>query len=272
MTFQDLGVNSKSEDGHVAAAAVLLNSPPSILKHRLIDGSSIFSAELQAVVLALKHVYLSKHTDFLILSDSLSALQALLNNKLDHPLLVQIRELHATLLKNGKDIVFIWIPSHCGIRGNSQADFHANQARDGPVDSKTTIYSDFKPSVYKYITKMWQEHWDTQPSNKLHSIVPNLNECISRCRKNRREEVVLCRLHIGHSYFTHSYLLKDEEAPFCFACNEPNTLKHILLTCSDLIQVRRKYFSAESMELLFRNVPPDSIFNFLREVNIYHQI
>ena len=37
--------------------------------------SSIYTAELRAILLALKHVYYSKEKSFLILSDSLSSLK-----------------------------------------------------------------------------------------------------------------------------------------------------------------------------------------------------
>ena len=263
---------SKSEDGRAAAAAVLQQKPPHIFKHRLIDGSSIYAAELQAILLALRHIYQSKDFNFLIISDSLSALQALKNNRLDHPLLVLIRELHASLIDEGNDIVFVWAPSHVGIRGNTEADIAANQARADPVAGKHVIFSDFKPVVNKYIQDEWQSQWDALTDNKLHKIIPSISDAIPRCRSNRREEVVLCRLHIGHSYFTHSHLLKGEERPFCFACDEPDNLEHVLISCADLIEVRRKHFSAESMKVLFRDVPPDSIFAFLKEINMFNKI
>ena len=263
---------SRSQDGRVGAAAVLMQNPPYILKHRLVNGSSIFSAELQAILLALKHIYQSQEYNFLILSDSLSALQALENNKLDHPLLIHIQQLHASLLTEGKDIIFVWIPSHIGISGNNQADFAANQARSEPVIGKHSIFSDFKPLVNEYIHREWQTHWDALTENKLHEIIPNILDCICRCRTNRREEVVLCRLHIGHSYFTHAHLLKDEEKPFCYSCHMSYTIEHILISCADLIDIRRKYYNAESMKVLFRDVPPDRIFAFLKEINIYHKI
>ena len=65
---------------------------------------------------------LLKEKSFLILSDSLSSLKAIFNLKCDHPILVQILELYMDLTKDGKDIVFIWIPGHVGIRGNWAAD------------------------------------------------------------------------------------------------------------------------------------------------------
>ena len=51
----------------------------------------------------------------------------------------------------------------------------------------------------------------------------------------REKKTVLYRLHIGHSYLTHSFILRTEEAPDCFACNVPITVKHILIECTDFI-------------------------------------
>ena len=264
---------SKSEEpSTVGSAAVQLQKSPQTLKHRLLDKSSIFSAELQAILLAFDHIKKSKLTDFVILSDSLSALQAIDNNKFDHPLLVEIRTQHYILLEMGKDIIFAWVPSHVGIRGNRLADQAANTAREGKTKSKTTAFADFKPAVNKYVHTLWQKSWDEETGNKLHKIVKKIDDPLLRCRPNRREEVVLCRLHIGHSYFTHAHLLKGEEAPYCYACDELETLEHLLISCIDLKEVRDKFFTAESMELLFRNVPPNDIFEYLRYIDIFYKI
>ena len=67
------------------------------------DDNSIYTA----ILLALKHVYYSKEKSFLILSDSLSSLQSILNLKYDHPVLVQILELYTEMTREGKEIVFI---------------------------------------------------------------------------------------------------------------------------------------------------------------------
>ena len=80
---------SKTEEG-VAAAAVSTKRMKKTFTCRLPDDSSIYTAELRAILLALKHVYYSKEKSFLILSDSLLSLQSILNLKYDHPVLVQI--------------------------------------------------------------------------------------------------------------------------------------------------------------------------------------
>ena len=45
----------------------------------------------------------------------------------------------------------------------------------------------------------------------------------------RKENTVLNRLHIGHSYLTHSFILGKEETPVCVACNTALslTIKHM---------------------------------------------
>ena len=80
-------------------------------------------------------------------------------------------------------------------------------------------------------------------SNKLLEILSKLvsDKLLSFC-KTRREDTFLNRLHIGHSYLTHSFLLKKEEPPVYVASNTIITVKHILIECADLVGVRKKCF------------------------------
>ena len=54
----------------------------------------------------------------------------------------------------------------------------------------------------------------------------------------------------------------------CIGCDELLTIKHILLTCSDLIQIRETHFTAQSLRVLFQEISPEKILNFLKEINI----
>ena len=110
---------SKVEE-KVAAAAVSSVAPNSPFSFRLRDHCSIYTAELQAILFALKQVYQSKEKKFMIFSDSLSALQALKNLKTDHPLLIQIQELLHKINADKKETIFMWVPGHTGIDGNRQ--------------------------------------------------------------------------------------------------------------------------------------------------------
>ena len=263
--------NNNNNSG-VASAAYLHTEPSTFLTHRLPDAGSIYTAELQALLLSLKLMYQSHFKKFLVFSDSLSALQAISHRNLNHPMLLDFFKLHSMLCSDDYDITFVWIPSHVGIRGNEIVDSLARQAVVEERSDSSVPFSDLKPLVTNYIKKEWQKEWDLQSDNKLYKIRPKLQEHLPGYFGSRREEVVLTRLHVGHCRLTHSFYFTQEERPWCFACDEQLSVEHILLSCADLIEVRHKHYTAESMKQLFRDVPPDIIFNFLKEVNVFHLI
>ena len=55
----------------------------------------------------------------------------------------------------------------------------------------------------------------------------------------------------------------------CMGCDEPLTIKHILLTSSDLTEIRESPFTAPALRVLFQEISPEKIFNFLKEINIF---
>ena len=89
-------------------------------------------------------------------------------------------------------------------------------------------------------------------SNKFHEMLPKLPDKLLSVCYTRKEDTVLNRLHIGHSHLTHSFILRKEEAPVCVACNAVITVKHILIGCADLLEIRKKYFEERSLYSLFR--------------------
>ena len=78
------------------------------------------------------------------------------------------------LTKDGKEIVFVWVPGRVGIRGNSAADAAAKDALAGGTSVELIPFSDSKSRANKYILELWQSEWDELPGNKLHKIFPVL--------------------------------------------------------------------------------------------------
>ena len=109
-------------------------------------------------------------------------------------------------------------------------------------------------------------------SNKFHEILRKLPDKLLSFCNTRKENTVLNRLHIGQSYLTHFFILRKEEAPVCVACNTVITVKHILIECADLLEIRKKYFEERSLYSLFRNVIPEIIFDFLRDIAVFYKI
>ena len=74
---------------------------------RLRDHSSVYTAELQAILFVLKQAYQSKEKKFTIFADSVSAMQVLKNLKTDHPLLIQIQELLHKINADKKETFYV---------------------------------------------------------------------------------------------------------------------------------------------------------------------
>ena len=93
----------------------------------------------------------------------------------------------------------------------------------------------------------------------------------SRIAENRRKEIMLARLRIGHSYtsITHSYLLKGDEEPQCIPCYAPLTIKHV--DCVDLAPIEQRFFDVDSLTTLFDTVKFESVFDFLKEIHLYRK-
>ena len=86
-----------------------------------------------------------------------SSLQAIFNLKYDHPILVQLLEVYMELTRDGRKTVFIWVPGHVGIRGNSAADSAAKDAHDGDISDELTSFADVKSRMNKYLLVLWHE-------------------------------------------------------------------------------------------------------------------
>ncbi|GFO50065.1 Pol-like protein [Plakobranchus ocellatus] len=258
---------SKLEE-KVAAAAYFPEHPDRSKATCLRDGASVFSAELEGIALALTEIKI------VIYSDSLSALQAIQSKNFK---VIDIRRLYNLIRKfpSYVHISFVWIPAHVGIRGNENVDKLAKAALNRiSTSGKLICYSDLKPKINNYIKSVWQRDWDAEGANKLHEVLPNLDEDLHRRGEGagRKRETAMCRLRVGHTWLTQSYLLKNEDQPFCYACDSLYTVRHILIECLDFQDTRRKYFSVTDLYRLFREVNPSRIVGYLKDLGDYGNI
>ena len=214
----------------VASAAFVPNINRK-LQRRIPGLASIYTAELQAIKMALELAQSTSGQSFIIYTDSLSSLQALSGSQYTHPFILDILNTYTQLINHGYEIVLAWVPSHVGIKGNEKVDIMAKEALNLPLSSVKIPYSDIKPSVNSYIRNKWQTLWDELPDNKLFQIEPAIGvRHLSVSSNCMREEIVLARIRVGHTYFTNSYLLKDEDPPFCIACNKVFTVHHVSIS------------------------------------------
>ena len=172
-------------------------------------------------------------------------------------------------------LVIAWVPSHVGIPGNEKADRLAKAALTSSLAAHSQVcWSDLIPRVDTYICTAWQALWNNETRNKLYEIRPNLKESLCNTTQPlyRKQETVMTRLRIGHTWITHSYLLKKEDQPFCHACDNPFTVKHILVECSDFTHIRNKYYTTTDVHTLFREVDSSKITEYLKEIKLFDKI
>jgi len=87
-----------------------------------------YSAELYTIKLALLHIPKMHYHSHILFSNSMSSLQAVASKRMEHPIILDIFIHYNNLLSKNHNLIFCWIPSHSGIKGNTRADQEAQLA------------------------------------------------------------------------------------------------------------------------------------------------
>ena len=137
---------------------------------RIPDDSPIFTAEAKAVDLALDFISTcDDNNKIIIFSDSFSVLKAMNHTSSKNPQIQKLLENCHKLLAY-KEIVLCWIPNHIGIQGNEMVDKQAKTSLSLEPTSFKITFSNFKPSIDKYILEEWQTSWNNSIENRLLEI------------------------------------------------------------------------------------------------------
>ena len=272
---------SVSENGKAGCAVVLRSDT---YQFRLPDHSSIFTAELFAILKAIEKIIQNNNSKFLICSDSYSSLQTLKSgdpNSLAH-------EIYNKITSTNKTIEFEWIPSHREIPGNEAADTEAKLALALPtadISPIPTSYNDFKSKIRKSLHKEWQDWWvtiNTFPHAKTHlyGIKPTLKDWTTANQIHREEEISLARLRLGTCLFNKKHLFTRDPHPMCEFCQIPISTSHILLDCNHfanerapiLSSLRKNGLPIEVASILSENFPTNILIKYLKSINYYNKI
>jgi len=150
--------------------------------------------------LPLSDLSKQQHKHYLLFSDSLSSLNSIANNKLEHPITLKILLKYHNLFTCSFNIIFCWLPSHVGISGNEKTDTAAKSALNKPILRIPVPYTDIKPITNKYMHDKWQQTWNSQTQNKLRQIYPTiLSYSTLSFPCHRKDQILYNRLRIGRA-------------------------------------------------------------------------
>ncbi|XP_035207776.1 uncharacterized protein LOC118182532 [Stegodyphus dumicola] len=253
---------------HVGAVFVTGNHAEG--KH-LHEACSVLTSELTALYYALSFIYRQCQKMFTIYTDSFSALKALESiSEARNPLIDEIQNINLKLRRRGYQILYCWVPAHVGIQGNELADIIAKSAEEW--SRRLVPYRDMKKVIKQRIFSKWQAFWNDQLTNKLRRVKPQVEYW--KATRNRREEVILTCLRIGHFRITHSRLLKAENEPVCEHCNSVFSVHHFLAECPQFNKLRLKYFNDYDLPLerIIGKEANTYLFLYLKEAGLYNLI
>ncbi|XP_076038101.1 uncharacterized protein LOC143023464 [Oratosquilla oratoria] len=239
--------------------------------------SSVFTAELYAILLALKHFILnSDFNDFTIYSDSQSSILALTNFIPSHPVISEIQEWLTRTAAREKTVRFCWSPGHVGIIGNEKADRAAKSAVARPLPSRgDSPFSDIRTTISSRVRRKFNTTWDNIRTNqKLRSIKCSADRWPLLSHHNRFYPKLLNRLRIGHTKITHEFLFSlPRIPPSCERCGSPFSVRHFLLECRYYEPWRRKWGLPPDLRKMLGATPMiQPLVGFLKDVNLFYYI
>jgi ribonuclease HI len=128
-----------------------------------------------------------RHKQILIFSDSRAALKALSSPKVNSELVAECLEALSALASTN-EVTLAWVPGHCGIPGNEEADKLARQASAMPLLGSEPVLGISRCSAREAI-KNWTEcqhyiAWKDLPGQRHGKLF------ISRPHKRRAEDLL----------------------------------------------------------------------------------
>ncbi|KAL4148403.1 hypothetical protein QTP88_002656 [Uroleucon formosanum] len=259
---------SKNTEG----TAIAIIQPNSQTAFQIPSYNSIYTAEYLALLKATELAASSDIQSSTIYTDSLSALTNLANPQKNNPIGNLILNI---IFLSKKDIRFLWVPGHNNIPGNEIADEIVKKATKEPTDFwNITTHLDTKLLINTNLDQTCLQEWRSLRNNKLREIKSSTLPWLPDTSLPRRHQIVLNRLRIGHTLYTHEHLMSKKEQPICTSCNTVTTVKHLLTECLLTKDVRDKLMLPNNLcEILAPNTErTSSLLELLKETNLLQKI
>ncbi|XP_062556899.1 uncharacterized protein LOC134221728 [Armigeres subalbatus] len=223
---------------------------------------SVLSAEAVAIFVATTH---PANRPIAILTDLASVVAALQSHTPKHPWIQGI------LTGMAPDTIFAWIPGHCGIRGNVDADALASVGHEGLPYTRSVPLADVKKWTKSVVGQDWARTWNSNHMPSLRKIKGSTGPW--RELTSQKEQVIMSRLRTGHSRVSHNFG-GGPFRPQCDLCGVRNSVDHFICRCPKFEFPRELYGIPGSIrEALGEDeARTAALFCFLKDAGLYHQL
>ena len=192
----------------------------------------------------------------LIATNCMSALRALYYNQRNNHQVDRIsRQIHIYQLR-GCEIVLIWVPGHCDIKGNEKADELAKAAASSlETTLKMPLTAKEASGVfYDACKNKWdQRNMDSTTGEHYREYQPSVYRSIDSEKLSRKYPRVLFRLQTGHCGLRyHLHRIGKVDSPLCRNCFMEETVAHFILHCPVYEEERTKVYEAKAQFTLLK--------------------
>ena len=122
-------------------------------------------------------------------------------------------------LSQGANVAVQWIPAHCGLYGNEEADRLAKHGSSLKQQHNKISYREAKTLIKREVNCCSKELRDHNPNDAIYHL-------------QRHQQVVIFRLRTGHCRLrSHLHRLGLSHTPNCPCETGPHTPEHVLQDC-----------------------------------------
>jgi hypothetical protein len=248
------------------------------LGYRLQEPSAVFTVEITALLTALRFVGSGQPGEFLILTDSLSSIEALRSRMIPprtHSVVYECKEALWRLRANQFEVQLMWVPAHVGIDGNEMVDRIAKDfAVSGNLYRGGALECVLCPQMKSCLLMDWQRRWDGRDIGRYaFSIFPRvrLSAWFLNVVADRLVFTVISRLISNHTRVkAHLSRINIVGEALCGCGCDYETVDHILWSCPLYQHERIQLWSQLSTSLALRQCCDIRIYvSFLSSMNFH---
>ena len=136
-----------------------------------------------------------------------------------------------TILSSRTNLALQWLPSHCGVHGNEEADRLSKEGSMQDQADHPVSYREAKTLIKGCFHSSWKTRLNV--STETDAIT-----CL-----NRKQQVIIFRLRTGHCrLLSHLYKLKISHTDECPCGTGTQTPEHILQMCPTYDHLRSQFW------------------------------